>query len=120
MVDDDDEVRRVATLSLEALGHRVTSVTSGHDAIRILGSGHQPDLVILDLIMPGLSGSNTFCQLKTMRPELPIIICSGLMSEIEKLRRLSGRHPDATLSKPFQLADLQATLREVMLQTSPG
>lgn len=114
LVDDDDEVRRVTKLSLEALGHRVTDVAGGREALKRIEQGLQIDVVILDLIMPALSGNETFCRIKSTRPDLPIIVCSGLMIEVEKLRRLSGRSPDGCLSKPFQLADLKMTLEHVM------
>lgn len=112
LVDDDDEVRRVSRLSLEAIGHDVTDVSSGPDAIEKIKRGLQVDVVLLDLVMPLMSGTETFCQLKSLRPDLPIVVCSGLLIEIEKLRQASGREPDASLSKPFQLADLARALRQ--------
>ncbi|WP_182865344.1 hybrid sensor histidine kinase/response regulator [Rhodopirellula sp. JC639] len=113
LVDDDDEVRRVAKLSLEAIGHQVTDVAGGHEAIARVEQGESFDAVILDLMMPGISGAETFDRLKSHQPDLPIIVCSGLLIEIENLKQVSGRKPDACLSKPFQLADLQDRLREI-------
>ncbi|MDV6031978.1 MAG: response regulator [Phycisphaera sp. RhM] len=116
LVDDDDEVRRVAKLSLEAIGHRVTDAAGGREAIARVQRGETFDVVILDLMMPDVSGAETFRQLKAIRSDLPIIVCSGLLIEIEKLKQVSGRKPDASLSKPFQLADLQHSLRQVCPQ----
>ncbi|QEG00686.1 Blue-light-activated protein [Stieleria maiorica] len=113
LVDDDDEVRRVTKLSLEAIGHQVTDVAGGHEAMARVEQGESFDAVILDLMMPGISGAETFDRLKSHQPDLPIIVCSGLLIEIENLKQVSGRKPDACLSKPFQLADLQDRLRKV-------
>lgn len=114
LVDDDDEVRRVARLSLEALGHRVHDVSSGGQAIEFVEHGQPADVVIMDLVMPGLSGFESFLRLKSICPNLPVIICSGLVTEVERLSGQSDRSPEGCLAKPFQLADLQRTIAQVM------
>lgn len=114
LVDDDDDVRRATRLVLETLGHHVTTAADGLEAIGQLERGLQPDLVILDLVMPAISGVETFGLIKATYPNLPIVVCSGLLAEAEKLRRQDGPRPDACLAKPFELADLRATIERVM------
>ncbi|MCA9140017.1 MAG: response regulator [Planctomycetales bacterium] len=107
LVDDDDEVRRVARLSLNAMGFSVHEASSGSEAIEFVCNGGHVDVVMIDLIMPGLSGFDSFLRLKTIRPTLPVIVCSGLINEVERLSAQAGRTPDACLAKPFQLPELK-------------
>lgn len=120
LVDDDDDVRRATRLVLETIGHRVTTAADGLEAIGQIERGLAPDLVVLDLLMPAISGAETFCQLKTVCPDLPVIVCSGLMSEVERMPELCQRSPEACLAKPFELADLSATIDRVMQFRSGG
>ncbi|OYP38408.1 ATP-binding protein [Rhodopirellula sp. MGV] len=113
LVDDDEEVRRVATLSFETLGHHVTAVGCGTDAIQKLVDGLTPDVVILDLIMPLVSGSETLERIKQYQPDLPVVICSGVVNEVQQRLQDCAYRPDACIAKPFRLADLNATLHQV-------
>jgi signal transduction histidine kinase/ActR/RegA family two-component response regulator len=114
LIDDDDDVRRATRLVLETLGHHVSAVATGREAIARIRRGDLPDLVVLDLLMPELPGAETFCQIKAACPELPVIVCSGLMSEVERMPELCDRTPEACLAKPFELADLRSTIDRVM------
>ncbi len=114
LVDDDHEVRRAAKMSLEALGHRVTDFPGGQLAVDELREGFRPDVVILDLVMPNPDGRETLRLIKTIEPDLPVVVCSGLSTEMENLQKAMPFRPDARLSKPFQLADLQNVLRLVI------
>ncbi|MCO8121483.1 ATP-binding protein [Stieleria sp. TO1_6] len=114
LIDDDDSVRAVTKLSLETLGHRVTAMQDGREAIRSLADGAAVDLVILDLLMPMISGREVYREIRACRRELPIIVCSGLLTEVDKIRQETGIEPDAYLAKPFQLVDLQETIQRVV------
>ncbi|MCC9600210.1 response regulator [Stieleria sp. JC731] len=113
LVDDDDEVRRIAKLSFEELGHRVTAVDNGSDALDQLAKGLCPDVVILDLIMPMVSGVDTLELIKQHDSEIPVIICSGVVNEIQERFLDRMFQPDACIGKPFRLAELDATLNRV-------
>jgi len=72
------------------------------------------DLVVLDLLMPGLSGEETLIQLRAIRADVPVLLISGY-SEGDILRRLgSSRAPLAFLSKPFSRSALEDKLREML------
>ncbi|MDM4018716.1 hybrid sensor histidine kinase/response regulator [Roseiconus lacunae] len=117
LVDDDHEVRRAAMLSLETLGHRVTPAVDGADAMSQLRNGLRPDVVLLDLIMPQVSGAETLERMKEHDQSLPVIICSGVINEVDE--RLEGclARPDACIAKPFRLAYLDETLNQVCERT---
>jgi two-component system, cell cycle sensor histidine kinase and response regulator CckA len=76
----DDELSNVAPTKelLENIGFKVTTVGSGREAITIyMGKWKEIDLVILDMIMPGISGGNTFGALQKINPAVKIILSSG-------------------------------------------
>lgn len=113
LVDDDVEVRHVARISLEMLGHHVVAVEDGFQAIELIGGGESFDAVILDRLMPLISGEETFRRIKAIEPKVPIVICSGLPLESGTSKHPFSQLPDGYLSKPFRLNELQNALAQV-------
>lgn len=109
VVDDVDIQREIATEMLTLLRYRVATAASGEDAVAFLH--HQrPALVILDMIMPGLDGLDTFRRIKILRPEQRAIIVSGY-SESERIHEALNLGAGAFLRKPFTIGDLARTIR---------
>jgi two-component system, cell cycle sensor histidine kinase and response regulator CckA len=77
LVEDEDAVRRLAQQSLERRGYRVLSAPSGIDAIRLVRSGERVDLVLTDVVMPGMPGSELVQRLARERPGLRALYMSG-------------------------------------------
>jgi CheY-like chemotaxis protein len=106
IVDDDEETRDTLASVLESSGYRVSTATSGRQALDALaGMPVLPRLVLLDLIMPGMSGDELVHELKR-QPRLagvPVVLFSGA----SELRRRSSQLAVAGwLSKPGSLEDL--------------
>lgn len=116
VVDDDLMVRESCRRLLERLGHRVLLASSGATAIELFRE-HSDEIavVILDLVMPGLNGRETFDKLRSLAPAIEIIICSGYPGEIEANELLAAGATEF-LAKPFGLD----TLRRVLADTSLG
>ena len=79
LVEDEPTLRRVAMKLLEKLGYQVLEATCGERALEIFAE--QPgdiDLVLLDLIMPGLNGMQTLARLRELDPQVKVILCSGM------------------------------------------
>lgn len=115
LVDDEADVVKAATDVLSGHGYRVTSAGNGSMAVGIVAN--QPttfDLVILDLIMPGLSGQETLVKLRKISPQLKVLIASGYMPQMEKDSLISGAN--GYLEKPFSLDRLLQTVRGVLDQ----
>jgi CheY-like chemotaxis protein len=94
---------------LEALGHSATAVSSGEEALVKLEAGFQPDVVILDMNMPGLGGSGTLPYLRALRPAVPVLLATGRADQTAL--DLVEAHPFVTLlSKPFSMKELQKHL----------
>jgi PAS domain S-box-containing protein len=107
VIDDDPDVRGFIVNSLEEQGYRVREASDGRQGLAAL-ERETPDLVVLDFIMPGLSGADVARQIREKRPEQPILFVSGY-SETEAVKRTA---PDApVLAKPFRADALQKAVR---------
>lgn len=104
LIDDEEVVRQVAAATLERAGYRVTAVADGEAGVEVFeGDPAAVDLVFLDLTMPTVPGEEVFHHLRSLRPELPILITSG--GERPDFAR-GGTGPTDFLPKPFQTATL--------------
>lgn len=109
LVDDDDLVRQAVPAMLEQLGHKVMAFAGGLEALRWIQDGVVPDLVLLDLSMPGMDGEETLTHLRLTLPEVPIFLATGYPDE--RAERILARFPDVImLRKPFTSAELKTLL----------
>lgn len=76
LVDDEEDFRRATAQTLQRRGFSVTEAASGEEALAAV-RGERPDIVVLDLKMPGLSGIETLQRMRQVEPELPVIILTG-------------------------------------------
>jgi PAS domain S-box-containing protein len=114
LIDDDELIQHSMQMMLESLGHRVHMAGSGEEALVVLESGFEPDLVILDVNMPGLGGAGTLPRLRRMNPSVPVLLSTGRADQ--SALALASGHPDVTLiSKPFRVTELQQQLEGIGL-----
>ncbi len=112
VVDDDSAAAETTARILARVGLSAHTAPSGEEALRRLQElGEQYDLVILDMIMPGMDGSLTFRRLRELQPELPILFCSGFDDDIAQ--QCLGERKTAFLHKPFHSGRLLARVREL-------
>ncbi len=115
LVDDDDLIQSSVQAILEVLGHTaVNTALSGEEALALLEAGLEPDLVILDMNMPGLGGFGTLPRLRGLRPVVPVLLSTGRADETALA--LADAYPGVTLlSKPFGLREFQKHLENIGL-----
>jgi PAS domain S-box-containing protein len=119
LVEDEPSVRRLARLALEGRGYKVLGAEDGLTALSLAERHRGPiDLLITDLVMPGMSGRELADLLHGHRPGLRVIFMSGYVEHAE-LRTALVRGGGAFLQKPFSMVDLAAKVREV-LEERPG
>ncbi len=109
LVDDDELIRTSMEAVLEVLGHRVITASSGEQALLLLAEGVHPDVVILDMNMPGLGGAGTLPRLRAIHPELPVLLATG-RADHNAMGLVAGHAKVTLLSKPFTTEDLRAYL----------
>ena len=87
-IDDDRETLEFRKQLLEMHGYTVITASSGAEGLRIFSEGHPADLVLLDYIMPGVTGAEVAEQLKQLSPSIPIVLMSAFPELPESLLRM--------------------------------
>jgi CheY-like chemotaxis protein len=106
IVDDEEMVRSIAAQILEKLDYSVLTAASGAEAIETFAQEHERiDLVILDMIMPGIDGSRAFDEMKKVDANVKVILSSGY-SRDSQANDIMRRGCDAFIQKPFRLQAL--------------
>ncbi len=108
VVDDEPEIRRALTVGLNDRGYRTTAVTSGEEAVAAVEQS-RPDVVLLDLAMPGIGGIEAARRIRS-RWSVPIIVLSVMGDERDKVAALDAGADDY-LTKPFGMEELLARIR---------
>ncbi len=114
VVDDEETLAAICCELLDGQGYRTTSATSSVDALDIFRANPQKfDLVITDQTMPEMSGAELSSKLLEIRPELPIILCSGYSAKVsaEEAKALGIR---AFCMKPVDAEELAVAVRQVL------
>ena len=114
LVDDEEGVVEVCSDMVETLGYHVKAVSSGKEAIDAITSGKDRiDLVILDLVMPSMSGQQAFEKIRAIDPDIKIIVSSGYSRE-EEIEKMMQKGCDGYILKPFDMATLSRKLDGVL------
>jgi two-component system, cell cycle sensor histidine kinase and response regulator CckA len=113
LVEDQAEVRRLACDILASCGYRVLEAANGMDALRLCDTECQIDMLITDVIMPGLTGPELAGQLRKRCPSLRVLFMSGYADDKLGRQGLAGEDM-AYLQKPFSPAVLAMKVREVL------
>lgn len=114
VVDDEYPVRNVLYLSLEHLGYKVEIASSGAEALEMYDkSPSKFDLVILDMLMPHLSGDQTFFRLKALDPDVKVLVISGFASK-EAVNSILDNGGLGFVQKPFTIAELAKIVRQCL------
>lgn len=117
LIDDDELLRDTVLQMLELDGHQVSETADGEAGLRRFGDGRGFDLVITDILMPGLDGTRVIVELRRRRPEVPVLAISGgrrVLSPEFNLHSASLAGASAQLGKPFTRAALQAALQAAL------
>jgi len=114
MVDDEESVRTVMEDLLSQAGYKVLSAASGAEALELFRMHHeQISLVLLDLIMPEMSGRECSKRLFRLNPEVKIVVCSGYTSEARD-KDYTVQGAKAFVEKPYEPVSLLDTIRKVL------
>ena len=115
VVDDEDGVREFIERALGRLGYHVTAVSSGEEALeRVRGYFSEPiDLLITDVVLPGISGPELAAALGTSRPSMPVLYVSGYASDVTAFHGLPGLAAHV-LAKPFGMDALVRRVRTIL------
>ncbi len=121
IVDDDRDTVAFVQAALEPIGMKVISAEDGEKGLE-LAKSVMPDLVILDVFLPGKLGFSSLLDLKSApeTKDIPVIMLTSVSSRIgmsyssDDMRERFGTQPDAFLDKPVEPGKLQSTVRELL------
>ncbi|NJL59218.1 MAG: response regulator [Desulfobacteraceae bacterium] len=115
MIDDEQQIVNMFWKYLTGMGFYVTGVTGSIDALKIFRE--QPDsfhLVITDLTMPQMSGERLAEEIIKIRPDIPIIMCTGYTSDIINEENMKAAGIRKLIRKPVSVAEITEAIREVL------
>jgi DNA-binding NtrC family response regulator len=109
LVDDEPGMLRYIKTLLEVDDYKVETATTGEEALERVEKGMQPDLVLLDVLMPGIDGLETLEKLRQMRPGVKVVMLS-CVSDTRKVVQAMRLGAQDYLTKPFQKAELDTVI----------
>jgi CheY-like chemotaxis protein len=116
IVDDEESIRALICGLLERAGYAVQEAASGEEALRILQQMRTaPELMLTDIVMPGISGLELAAHAHHLQPAMPVIFMSGFSNQYEE--ELSG---SVCLRKPFRAAELVTVVEGVIGPAHPA
>lgn len=113
-------IMSVSQALLEKLGYHVIAANSGEEAIEVvLRMGSGIDLVILDMIMPGMDGGKTFDRIREIHPQMPVLLYSGYAVDGQPSEILR-RGCNGFIQKPFNITTLSQKIRNIVEAAKEG
>ena len=110
VVDDDRRARELMAALLQDMGFEVTSTESADEALRYLYSEESCDVILSDVVMPGMGGVELARRCEEARPGLPVVLISGKPEGIAS----AERSPALSIAKPFTRGRLSAVLDQAL------
>jgi PAS domain S-box-containing protein len=115
VVDDDELLQHAMRRLLKNLGHGVFSASGGEAALAMLDTGFRPDVVILDMNMPGMDGATALPRIRALCPNVPVLLATGRADQTAI--NLVENHARVTLlPKPFDLGNLRRALEHLVVR----
>ncbi len=120
LVDDEEPIIKLLERALGRLGYRITAVPTGREALeRFQAAPETFDLVITDLSMPGMTGLELTARLVGIRPELPVILCTGFGDEATVQRAMAAGIREF-VTKPVVIGEIAAAIRRAVKGEGAG
>ena len=115
LVDDEPAMLRYIRTLLEVDDYKVETASTGEEALQRVDKGMEPDLVLLDVLMPGIDGLETLEQLRQKRPGVKVVMLS-CVNDTKKVVQAMRLGAQDYLTKPFQKAELDAVIDQCLGQ----
>src|ERR1051326_5710613 len=119
VVDDEPDVRKLVGAMVGNFGYEVLTADSGEHALTLYRHHGPIDLLITDVVAPGMSGPMLADKLTELQPDLKVLYISGY-DNTHVVQKYVVEKGHALLSKPFTVAELQAKVREMLSRATTG
>ncbi len=113
-MDDEDVILKVGSQILQELGYTVLTAGSGKEALEIYSANRDKiDIVVLDMIMPGMGGGETYDSIKALKLDVKVLLSSGY-SIMGEASAILNRGCQGFIQKPFTMKSFSEKLREIL------
>jgi DNA-binding NtrC family response regulator len=113
VVDDEPEIRKLVAAMLARNGYRVVSADTGENAIRLFGNNPDTDLLLTDVVAPGMSGPMIADYIAALKPDIKVLFMSGY-DGTQVVQRYVVEKGYSLLIKPFTMEQLESKVRAVL------
>ena len=113
LVDDEPGMQRYIKTLLEIDDHHVETASTGEQAVELVQNGMEPNLVLLDLLMPGIDGLETLEKLRKLQPNIKVVMLS-CVNDTKKVVQAIRLGAVDYITKPFQKAELDAVIDQCL------
>ena len=113
VVDDERFILEITGEWLSELGYDVIEASSGQEALSLYEAQRKIDLVILDLVMPGMDGGETFSRLQIIDPEVKVLLISGYGLD-GRVAKISDKGCRGFIQKPFTIIQLSEKIKSIL------
>ena len=114
LVDDEALIRKSARRIFERIGYNVFVAEDGQRAVQLLRKHKDEiDLIVLDMIMPIMDGPATFAEARKIRPDIPVILCSGY-SKDDAATELLKHEKVGFVQKPFSVGEISSRMSNIL------
>ena len=117
VVDDEPEIRKLVTAMLTRAGYRVFSADTGENAIRLFKGNPEAELLLTDVVAPGMSGPMIADEISALNPKIKVLFMSGYDST-QVVRKYVVERGYSLLIKPFTMEQLESKVRNVLAKTA--
>ncbi len=114
LVEDEEMISRIASILLKGMGHEVEVAVNGRDAVdKFIDHGSYIDVIIMDMVMPEMSGSEAFLEMKKLNPKVKVVLTSGYTVDKEAQKILDAGAA-GFLQKPYRKAQLSQVIEQAL------
>jgi CheY-like chemotaxis protein len=120
-VEDDADVRMLACQALTTFGYKVIEASNGKEALDLVNKKYlidKIDLVISDIVMPEMNGEELAENLRTLRSDIKILLCSGFTDSRVATKGKENKRGNHFLAKPYTIKNLEKMIRSILSETA--
>ena len=114
VAEDDESMLNFLVLALQRAGHEVTPTSNGLDALSMITQGNTYDLLLTDIVMPGMDGVELAKKTSEITPDTKVMFITGFAAMAMETAEKNGKKRPKLLSKPFHLNDLVQQVDQVL------
>ena len=117
VADDDESIRLTARLMLERCGYTVITASDGEEALQMyMANPVEIKAVLLDLVMPRMSGENVFRELQKINPDVRVLLASGMLND-DRVEKISVNEGCLFIQKPYSFENLAGAIYDLLNET---